>query len=863
MRSHSATICLLAIALFNVAAVTIPRLHAEAESSRATLPSGVEATFPQASRFVAINDNTLASSPYVLVKNTSDQEQTVVLETTLPAALTSTAKPDWPRVHQVTLAPGTEKTVLLFDAGHAANRLTFGIHKTRFRLSEPVRKASSPAKSSPWASDVFALYPQNPQPASGESVMPIGFATGAALATPRLLEIAASLGFEYYRFNAIWSEVQPREGVWKWDKLDAKLALLRQHNFRWHITTTGSPPWISPERFALPPPSPWRAWITALASRYKNDIRLWEIWNEPNISFSTGTVEQYGQIQRIARDAIKAVAPGIPVTSGGYAGINHGKNKPGAFESAFLAYPESYDWFAYHMHDAFPQFFNDLHIRLPEVARRARNDDVFPPVVFTETGFDTRFGQRFQAATLVKKITYAAAIGAKSYTWYNLMDRAGADTPNKAGQTFGLITNPTGTGNFANIENDIRPKESFVAAATAIRLLRHARPVKTWTQDGRLFAFLFALPQNRHLLVAWTEGDATPDFFQTVKNTASPQTPVEMLDLFGNASSLPPVDGQSLISYSAEPRYFLFHNSASSPVPTAAFVKTPEQIIPDANGVIDIPLRITNPLSQPLTLVSPETLDIPSGQTATLSLRRKITVGKFGETTCIEFPVTLKNLPWAPVLRLPVVFNTLDTTSASGQSFALDSLRHVVNKQDYDPYALHLLWSGPTDLSVKGRISVSPPPDSPSPVLRIELEVADNIHQPAALNASLPDGDALEIGWAPLSQTAAVTPESQIRRLEIAADLGHTPRLAGDARANRLVRKADIRRRPARNSWEGEHTLYTIELDMQAMRLTAADRKSGIRFNLAVHDNDGDGPKSRIALATGLTPDTWPILRLR
>lgn len=854
------TICLLAIALINVATITVPCLQAEAEPSRATLPSGIEATFPQASRFIAIDGNTLVSLPYVLIKNTSDQEQTVVLETTLPNAQTSTTgEPDLSRVHQVTLAPRTEKTVLPFVTDHAVNRLVFGIHKIRFRLSEPIQKSSTPAKDSPWASDVFALYPKNSQPTREESVMPIGFATGAALATPRLFEIAASLGFEYYRFNAVWSEVQPREGAWAWEKLDSQLTLLRQHNFRWHVTTTGSSRWAGPERFALPRHDAWQTWITALASRYKNEIQLWEIWNEPNISFSTGTVEQYDQIQRIAHDSIKAIAPEIPITSGGYAGINHGKNKPGSFESAFLAYPDSYDWFAYHMHDVFPQFFNDLHIRLPEVARRARNDNIFPPIVFTETGFDTRFGQRFQAATLVKKITYAAAIGAKSYTWYNLMDRAGTDTPNKAGQTFGLITNPTGTGNFASIENDIRPKESFVAAATAIRLLRHARPLEILAQDGRLFAFLFALPQNRHLLVAWTEGDATPDFFQTVRNTTSPQTPVEMLDLFGNASSLPSVEGQSLISYSSEPRYFLFHNSDSPPVTTADLIKTPEQIIPDANGVIDIPIRITNPLSQPLALVSPEHLNIPPGQTATFALRRKITVGKFGKTARIDLPISLKNSPWSPVLRLPVVFNTLNAASASGQSFAIDSLQHVVNKQDYDPYALHLLWSGPTDLSVKGRISVSPPPNSLSPVIRIELEVADNIHQPAAVNASLSDGDSLEIDWAPT--TAASEP--QIRRLEIAADLGHAPRLAGVAHASDLVRKADIRRRAARNSWEGEHTLYTIELDMQAMRLTEADWKNGIRFNLAVHDNDSGGPKSRIALTTGLTPDAWPILRLR
>jgi hypothetical protein len=75
------------------------------------------------------------------------------------------------------------------------------------------------------------------------------------------------------------------------------------------------------------------------------------------------------------------------------------------------------------------------------------------PIVFTETGMDTRYGQRHQAETLMKKMSYASAIGAKGYTWYNLMDRAGGEDSHRPGHTYGLLTNPTGTGNFAEIED--------------------------------------------------------------------------------------------------------------------------------------------------------------------------------------------------------------------------------------------------------------------------------------------------------------------------------------------------------------------------------------------------------------------------
>ena len=92
-----------------------------------------------------------------------------------------------------------------------------------------------------------------------------------------------------------------------------------------------------------------------------------------------------------------------------------------------------------------------------------------------------------------EKMSYASALGAKAYTWYNLMDRAGGEQSNRPGHTYGLLTNPTGTGNFAEIEDRIRPKEALVAAAAAaaVRELRGRPHLETWAQDGRRFAFLF------------------------------------------------------------------------------------------------------------------------------------------------------------------------------------------------------------------------------------------------------------------------------------------------------------------------------------------------------------------------------------
>ncbi|MDR2674850.1 MAG: hypothetical protein LBC18_08290 [Opitutaceae bacterium] len=817
----------------------------------------VGAAFPRQSRFVAVTESGVSES-WIQLENASDRERSVRLDLTLPlpSPAPQSAAADT-RTHHLVLAPRAVEKIPLPPARLA--ELPYGLHEVGYALEIDGR-------ASPRATDIFALYPRNPRPARGESAMPVGFATGAAPATPRLLELAATLGFEYYRFNAIWSEVQPREGTWRWDRLDATLALLRRHNLRWHVTTTGSARWAAPARFAPPPLEPWRAWITALARRYRDDIQLWEIWNEPNLPFYTGTIEHYDALQRAARDAIKDVAPDIPVTSGGYAGINHGKSKPGAFEAAFRAYPESYDWFAYHMHDTFPNFFNDLRIRLPEIARRVRGAALpgpLPPIAFTETGFDTRHGQRFQAATLVKKMTFAAAIGAKSYTWYNLMDRSGSDAPEKPGQTFGLITNPTGTADFAAIEDGIRPKESFVAAATAIRHLRHARPLETWAQDGRYFAFLFALPRDTCLLVTWTEGDATPDALW-VAETGRAQT-LATLDLFGNATPLPSAGGKTLVTLAATPCYHLFRNTAAAPRLQGPLVTLPGQISPGAGGRVGIDLRLDNLFPLPLTLTQPVSQTLRPGETAAIPIRRDFAAGSFGDTVCMDIPLVIAAPAWARPLRVPVVFNTLDATRPAGQGFTLRELRHVTNKQDYDPHTLHLLWSGPNDLSVSGTLRLAPTLPAPSAsILQIELEVADDTLHAAAPGEPLLDGDALEILWA--SRAAAPAPAG-VSRLAIAADPGGAPRVTADGdAARRALRRVEIRRAPAPNAWESPRTRCTLELDLGAMRLTAADLAGGFPFNLVLHDNDGAGPKSSIALSpvsAAPAPAGFPLLRVR
>lgn len=825
---------LIPVAAILLAAQTLPADQAP----HMTNMNDCTVSLPQEARFIAV-DKKNAPKAWCLVENTADKQRTLRLD------LLINRPGEKPKLQSLPLRLAANETQRVSLPSAWFDK--YGIYHLEFRLVEN-------ENVSPWAKDILAVYPLNPQPRTGESVMPIGFATGAPRCTPRLLELAASLGFEYYRYNAVWQHVQPEEGTWDWESTDNYLDLVKRYGFQWHVKTTGCPSWATEHRFDSPPLDPWREWISALASRHSESIQFWEVWNEPNISFFRGSVEEYTEVQRVAHDAIKEASPDTIVTSGGYAGINHHKSKPGAFEAAFLEYPRAYDWFAYHMHDAFPQFYSDVRHQLGPIQQRTGKTDV--PFVFTETGYDTRRGQRFQAETLLKKITYAAAIGAKSFTFYNLMDRSGRDEPNRAGKTFGLITNPIGTGDFASIEDEFRPKESFVATATAITQLRRLPALEVWSESNGLFAFLFGRP-NDYLLVGWREDPQIPEAIWAVQSKA---TRLFQRDLFGNTTEMPLVDGVALIPLGA-PRYFHFEGAEEAPILLGPLVTLPNAISPDAEGVAAVELKVHNPLNRAISAATENTdgellpqtgpREIAAGETVVFPMSYDVGKGALGKIVDVEAQLTFLNTPWSPRLSIPIVYNVI--RAGENTRIVLNSLNQVTNKQDYDPHTLHLLWGSPADLSVQANVLSDPSSD----LIKITCKVTDNHHYPASSNENILDGDALEIGWKGADGVSG--------HLAIAGDIGTSPRsefhLGGEPVDKSPISSIKISRKGTTTNWE-------LALDTRRMGLSEKDFEDDLRFNFAVHDNDGEGPKSWISPAQGLggkeyfSPDNFYILQI-
>ncbi len=148
-------------------------------------------------------------------------------------------------------------------------------------------------------------------------------------AIPAAMELAAAAGIGSIRVAGTeWSRVEPRKGQFDWRAADRIIDLARGHGFEVLAPLAYTPGWASsaPEnlpsgvrtRWAPRDIRDWEAYVTATVSRYRDRVRYWQVWNEPDlVGFWAGTAHQYAELLAVAYQAIKRVDPDAGVVFGG------------------------------------------------------------------------------------------------------------------------------------------------------------------------------------------------------------------------------------------------------------------------------------------------------------------------------------------------------------------------------------------------------------------------------------------------------------------------------------------------------------------------------------------------------------------
>jgi hypothetical protein len=144
-----------------------------------------------------------------------------------------------------------------------------------------------------------------------------------------LEDIAFGLGVHWIRVDFDWFRMEPQQGRFAWEETDRVIEGSRERGLEVLATLAYTPAWASsnPGNHGTndPPASIelWRSFVRASVSRYRERVRFWQFWNEPNLSeFWNGSMLQYrvSILEEGARTA-KSVAPSSRVVAPGLANV--------------------------------------------------------------------------------------------------------------------------------------------------------------------------------------------------------------------------------------------------------------------------------------------------------------------------------------------------------------------------------------------------------------------------------------------------------------------------------------------------------------------------------------------------------------
>ena len=135
----------------------------------------------------------------------------------------------------------------------------------------------------------------------------------------RLLEKLQAAGFRWVRQRLDWGELEPAPGVYDWSPADALVDGIAAAGLTPILVLDGSPAWArapedrSPNDNPLAPPADpgsFAEFAAAVARRYGDRVRHYQLWDEPNIAPHWGNrhVEPvaYAHLLRAATPAIRA-----------------------------------------------------------------------------------------------------------------------------------------------------------------------------------------------------------------------------------------------------------------------------------------------------------------------------------------------------------------------------------------------------------------------------------------------------------------------------------------------------------------------------------------------------------------------------
>ncbi len=572
----------------------------------------------------------------------------------------------------------------------------------------------------------------------------------------------------------------------------------------------------------------YAAEIGTFFGRFPN-VKYIEFWNEPDIHFFEGTIEDYWLMFAAFSRGIRATAPQIRLTTGGST-VSHPKEKPGFNESLYSTHGDIYDVAAFHSHGPLGNYK-----RCQEMVENWQAlGGISKPIGNTESGERSGYtarGRAGQARTLVQKMAYSKSLpNSEFHIWFLLQDFW--DMSPKADDSFGIVT------------SDNRAKPAFAAYNEIIRRLSNTSPTPAKNLPQGVTGHAFRTDDSNYVLLCWASAGA---------NGASlwfrSSDPVTHVNMFGLSETIPASMG-AMLPIGADPLYLISSAPLDFLAPEEIPIEAPALIHRDATRESPFPVTVRNtsdfPGERSLIVLDSEnrplwnsgdfTLEANSTREFLVPIPASSDFNPLPRHYALEMHASSNT---TKTVRLPfIVRDSYAITRDLPSPIILESAQDV-HELTYDPSIR--AWQNPNDLSVRAFVQR----DDTSVLFR--FEVTDDKHVQDHADHNLWQGDSAQVAFYNPANQAHTLFDLALRKDEAVAwcHENSNPSLKG---------RWDI---PLRIRRDGTRTLY--EADVPFAHLGLPDRINEtmpVRFSFLVNEDDGQGRVRWMNWAGGLGVST-------
>lgn len=350
----------------------------------------------------------------------------------------------------------------------------------------------------------------------------------------RAAAMGRAAGVKWSREEMLWHRIEPEEGKFDWSYYDRVVDTAHKHGISVYGLIDYWSNWTEP--YTQKGIEDYARYCKALVTHYKDRIKHWEVWNEPNIFFWSGPKEMYADLLKAAYTAIKEADPEALVLGCSTSGIDIG------FIKMVMEADAPFDILTIHPYRG---ALNDRGFmkELQDVSELAGGDGPPMPAWITEMGLPTQLygglSERNQATFLARCYLSALASGIDTnISWYNF--REDGENPFYNEHRFGVVR-----------RRDLAPKPAYRALATICRGLAEQKVAGELDLGEGLLAFRFQGSGEKSLVV-WSPGQD-----RVVSLRSSDPDTISVKNLMGAGAPFVKANGEVILALQANSPLFI------------------------------------------------------------------------------------------------------------------------------------------------------------------------------------------------------------------------------------------------------------------------------------------------------------------